>query len=980
MISPQQIRDELRGVFRGRLLADEASRSVYATDASPFQVMPVGVAIPSDEADLRALVRYASENQLPLIPRGGGTGLAGESLGPGLVVDLSIHFRRIGPINAESVTAQPGVTYANLNRALAPHGRRFAPNPASGDACTLGGMVATNASGGNAFRFGYTRDYLLGLRAIWDSGDCDDLRANRGFTGPRGTEPSSRLIEIRAQTAALLAAHRDLIQLTRPATRFNRCGYVLHDILSSGGLDLGRLLVGSEGTLALMSELTLATVPLPGGICLAAFGFANQDTAIRAGLALRSAEGIVGCDLLDQRLIALSRAGRPDEGIGLVPPAVTAALVVTFEGDTEREALRFGRAAIDRLQDNHRLGVLAEPTCEPEGVTRIRRFRDAAVSGLYALGMGARPVACIEDVAVPAEELPRFLTELRGILQRFDLTGSILCHVLAGQIHTRPFVDLNDPTDRARLWPLAEAVHAQAIALGGTVSTQHGTGLARTPWVEKQYGPLVPVFQELKRIFDPRGILNPGKIVGPDPSRPAWPLRPERITPTAEPRVPLLVWPSDGPAAEAASCNGCGDCRTRTAPTRMCPIFHSTAEERAAPRAKATLLRQLAETDFSGLSRDDVRAVAALCVNCKMCRDECRTRVNIPKLMLEAKASYHAENGLDRADWTLARVETLSTLAGNFSFTTNALLGSRAIRWGIEKLFGLSRRRTLPKFTHRTFLRRAHIAGLTRRPQGKARGDAPRVALFVDSYVNTIDPLIGEAAVAVLRHHGIEVHVPPRQRSSGMAPLGQGDLEAAREVAAHNVRLFADLVRDGYRVICAEPTAAVALTQDYLDLFDEPDARLVARNTTELTSYLGELLDAGTLRTDFRPLDLTLGHHVPCHQKALRGPIAGPRLLEQIPGLRVHTIDLSCSGMAGAWGLRADHYEASMAAGEPMLAELRRPRILFGSTECGSCRMQMQDGAGKRTLHPVEYLALAYGYLPELEAKLRRPLGTLVTD
>jgi FAD/FMN-containing dehydrogenase len=621
---------------------------------------------------------------------------------------------------------QPGVTAAELSAELARVGRRFAPTPVGAATCTIGGMVATNASGGTAFRHGYTRDHVLGLRVVWDDGTADSVLSTQHTVLSTPPDDSLlRTVEIRAQTSALLAENRDLIQLTRPLTRFNRCGYVLHDVLTPAGLDLAKLLVGSEGTLGLVTEATVRTIPLAGGTSLAVLGFPTVDAAVRAGLALRSADGIVGCDLLDQRLLALSRAAGPAEGVGLVPPAVGAALIVTCEGETEKQAEEFGRAATDRLRDAHRVGVLAAATCDPDGVARVRRFRDAAVGGLYALGTGPRPVAGVEDVAVPAEELPRFLAEVRALLQKFDVTASVLVHVLAGQVHTRPFVDLDDPKDRAKLWPLAEAVHTLALSLGGTVSTQHGTGLARTPWVEKQYGPLMPVFRELKRIFDPKGILNPGKIVGPDPSRPAWPLRPgvrgqgsgvrSQESGASSERKPLLIWGSTDPATVAASCNGCGDCRSRAA-ARMCPVFRASGAEEATPRAKANLLRRLLTpgVDPAALTADEVREVAGLCVNCKMCRDECRGRVDVPKLMLEAKAAHHAEHGLDRADWGLARMEALVALAGNFSFTTNAMLGSRPARWLIEKLFGLSRRRALPRFTHRTFLRRARKLGLTR--------------------------------------------------------------------------------------------------------------------------------------------------------------------------------------------------------------------------------------------------------------------------
>ena len=250
----------------------------------------------------------------------------------------------------------------------------------------------------------------------------------------------------------------------------------------------------------------------------------------------------------------------------------------------------------------------------------------------------------------------------------------------------------------------------------------------------------------------------------------------------------------------------------------------------------------------------------------------------------------------------------------------------------------------------------------------------------MDVFANYNDPLIGEAAVAVLQHNGIEVYVPPRQVGCGISALNAGDLEAAREAATRNFRVLADLVREGYRVVCSEPTAALMLSQDYLSILDDPDAAALAANTTELTAYLWELHQSGRLRTDFQPLELTLGHHVPCHLKALHGPAAGPQLLSLIPGVTVHTIDVSCSGMAGTWGLKAANYETSLDAGRRMIDEVSRPRIIFGSTECSACRLQMQEGSGKRALHPVQYLAHAYGLLPEIGARLERPLGKLVSD
>ena len=977
---PQHLIDDLRGTFRGRLALDSLTRTLYSTDASPFEVMPLGVAFPEDAADLSTLVRYCHDHAIPMTPRGAGTGVAGESLGPGLTIDLSVHFRRISDITNETVTVEPGVVLAELNRELVRHGRRFAPDPASRASCTLGGMIATNASGGNCFRFGYTRDYVDALDVVWDTGDADSL--NR-----RANDEGRRTTEIRDAVSALLETNRDLIRATSVRTPFNRCGYRFDNILTPRGPDLAKLMVGSEGTLGFVTRATLRTVPLPGGTCVALLGFPSLEAAVRAGLDLRRFAP-VSCDLLDRRLLSLSK----NSGAGQMPPMVGAALLVTFEGDTERESRERTWGAVETLRASHVMLTLAEPTCDPDGIGRIRGIREAAVGGLYALGKGPRPLAFVEDVGVPAEALPEFLTKTQDILQCFELTGSFLVHALTAQVHTRPLIDLDSPTDREKLWPVAEAVHSLALSLGGTVSTQHGTGIARTPWVERQAGPLMPVFRELKRIFDPKDLLNPGKIVGPDPTRPAWPLRTDTFSRDAEfaersaepaERTPLLVWSNTSPQAEASRCTGCGDCRPRGTHARMCPVFHATGTEAATPRAKANLLRTI--TERAELGTDDVRAVADLCVNCKMCRDECPARVDVPKLMLETKAAHQAERGLDRDDWVLARTESLAVLGSHFAPFVNGMLGVRSFRWMMEKLLGISRRRRLPAFALRNFFRTARGRGLTKKrdsslriPKSAFRNQ--KVAYFVDIFAAYNDSLIAEATVAVLKHNGIEVFVPPRQVGCGMAPLAVGDAETARELAVRNIRLFADLVREGYRVVCSEPTAALMLSQDYLDILNDPDAVALAANTVELTTFLHELHAAGRLDTRFRPLDLTLGHHVPCHLKALRGPAAGPSLLSLIPGLRVHTIDVSCSGMAGTWGLKAKNHANSLAAGAPMLAELNRPGVLFGSTECSACRMQMQEGTGKRTLHPVQYLAYAYGLMPEIGAKLRKPLGELVSE
>jgi FAD/FMN-containing dehydrogenase/Fe-S oxidoreductase len=967
-----RLADDLKGFFKGELHFDELTRALYSTDASIFQVHPLGVAVPCDEADVQALVRYATETGLSLVPRGAGTGLAGEALGTGLIVDLSQHFRSIVEIGSATARVQPGVTLRELNARLALEGCRFAPDPASADTCTLGGMLATNASGARALRHGYTRDHVQSIRCILDNGDS--VNAGRENVGTPANGQASHWHDILSTLTVLLEQNADLIRTQGPRTPFNRCGYLLRDVFDGRALDLPRLLVGSEGTLALFTEATIRTVPLPGGQSLLLLGFASLENALRA-VQKTLLTSPSACELIDRRLLSLARASEAGQVAALVPPEAEAVLLVEYEADSPREARDAALELADHLYRTERLALYALPAFEPDEIDRQWHLREIALPSLYSLRGGAQPVPFVEDVAVPLDELPRYLHGVQQVLKQHETTASFLIHAGAGQVHTRPFLDLERPEDVGRLTAIAEAIHALALDLGGTISSQHGTGLARTPWVARQYGALFAVFRQLKEIFDPRGLFNPGKIVGPDPQLPPWPLR-RKPPASAEAATPQLRWNPGDIRKEVASCNGCGQCRLDQPTLRMCPIFHAVHGEPAAPRAKANLLRHLLQdqTDPRLLASDEVRAVANLCVNCKMCAVECPAHVDVPKLMLEAKAANVREHGLLRKNWFSARAETFAQLGSAFAPIANPLLNSPSVRWLLDKLLGLSRHRRLPRLAARPFLRRARRQGWMRKP----RSGRPRVAYFVDVYATYVDPQIAEAVVAVLNHNGLDVYVPPEQHGCGMAALAEGDVETAREAAEHNLRVLGEVAREGYTILCSEPTAALMLRHDYLDLVDDPDARLVAAQTVEFTTFLWDLHKAGRLRTDFRRLDLMLGHHVPCHLKALHHPPAGPALLSLIPGLHVHTIDVSCSGMAGTYGLRSENYETSLAAGKRMLHELSRPRVLFGSTECSSCRMQMEDGAGKRTLHPAQYLALAYGLMPAIARRLREPFRQLV--
>jgi Fe-S oxidoreductase len=372
--------------------------------------------------------------------------------------------------------------------------------------------------------------------------------------------------------------------------------------------------------------------------------------------------------------------------------------------------------------------------------------------------------------------------------------------------------------------------------------------------------------------------------------------------------------------------------------------------------------------------RDEFKQIADLCVNCHQCRLECPTGVDIPKLMLEAKAAYIRDNGLRPTEWFLAHIDRISQLASRFPHVANWIIANRQMRWLLEKIVGIAQGRKLPRLATRGFLRVAHRRRLTR----PTRRTGPKVLYFVDTYANYHDAQLADALVRVFEHNGVAVYVHPDQKASGMAMLAQGATEQAKAVAARNIALLAEAVRQGYQIVASEPSAVLALTHEYPQLIDDDEARLVAANTSEACHYLWTLHRQGKLQLDFKPLAASLAYHTPCHLKALGVGSPGENLLRLIPGLSLNHVEAGCSGMAGTFGLGRRNYRNSLRAGRKLIAALRAAPVQAGATECSACKMQMEQGAGKPTIHPLKVLALAYGLMPDAASLLTAPSEDLV--
>jgi FAD/FMN-containing dehydrogenase/Fe-S oxidoreductase len=995
-----RIHDDLRGVIEGELLFEPVERAPYAHDASLYEIDPVGVIVPRTEHDVVMALRYAVENALPVHARGAGTSLAGETLGSGLVIDFSRYFRRIVALEHESVVVQAGVVLDVLNAQLAPLGRRLASDPKGSEVRTIGGMIGLDATGPRSLRYGSIGDQIEELRIIYANGEINEVGAERwpAFDD----EPREFKDVVVRKLGALVRRSGETIARKGPRAVRNRAGYALKRAATSEGIHLGRLLAGSEGTLALVTEATLRTVPIPPAQGVAVLPFGRLADAAESAIDCLDASPSV-CDVYDWRSIRLVRDAVPALREWIAEEA-EAVLIVEFEGQDPDEVASHVQALGRVLVQTGRLVAAPAEVFRRVDCDRLVGLRRIVEPLLMRMRGRSRPVPLIEDVAVPPETLAEFVQRLQRILKAYEVSWTLDGHAAQGHLHTRPFLDLADPRDVAKLEPMATQVYEAALELGGTVSGEHGCGLLRTQFLRRQYGELVQVFREVKDAFDPLNVLNPGKVIGDDPHLMTRDLRPwppielptaieasvplpsppsreggedtgeERDSARAPVLVPILRWTEHGrgPVETAAACNGCGLCRSREPTLRMCPTFRGLGSEAAAPRAKANLIRQLVTgaIDPKLWGSEEFKANADLCVHCNLCSKECPSGVDVSSLMLEAKAAFVENHGLPPRAWMLSRVELWSRLASRLPILYNAAMTSRTARWLLERLLGLSRLRSLPRAHRAPFVRRVARRGMTK-PRPHAPG--PRVAFFVDVFANYFDQELAETVVAVLHQAGVNVYVPRGQRGSGMPALVAGDVDHARDLALLNLRALGNAVRDGYTIVCSEPTATLMIRHEYLKLTDDLDAALVAANTMDLGQYLGGLRARGQLPRPEHPIRARVGYHQPCHLRALEVGTPGLDLIREIPELEVEFIDRGCSGMAGTYGLIRENFRTSLRAGRGLLNRLRVDDIDIGSTECGACRMQMEQGVTKRTLHPIKLLSLGYGLNPVLLRHIKEP-------
>ncbi len=983
-----RIQADLRGLIEGEVFCDDLFLQMYATDASILQISPLAVVRPRSTEDVVACVQYAAENHISIHPRGSGSNVVGGAIGRGMIIDFSYFMRRIAPKEDFQVRVQPGVVLASLNRQLARRGQMFGPDPATRSVTTMGGVIAMNSIGSHWQRYGSPRDKIKKLEVVLSDGSVIEVGSSAKLSTTR--QPISDAIDL------IIGRRQALINEHQPDTKVNHAGYELRNLSADGRIDLSRLVSGSEGTLAIVTDATVETQAVPQHRGVVLLFFDQMEKAAQTALEIIKKD-VAACDLMDRRLLSIARTTQ-QQFARLIPEEAEAMVLVEFQSEDAAELRNQIKGFADRMT-RRRMAFDSRTTCELDQRNLYWRMVRRIVPMQFGLKGYRRALPFVEDMAVAPELLPSFINDVHSILNSYEVTASVFAHVPQGLLHVRPQLDLSDPTDVAKISKLSDELFSRVLELKGTISGGHGDGIVRTPYLRGQYSKMYDVFAEVKRTFDPLNILNPGKIVDEAAEEVTSILRPmlvddvvkgtatengqvgkKRINHSRNESLPVIVpqlnWNLDQVAETAGNCNGCSRCRTHSPNERMCPIFRLAPREESSPRAKANLVRALltGNLDHSTFNDEDLKAVADLCVNCHQCRIECPAHVDIPKLMIETKSQHVAVNGLKMSEWLLTRLDILYRYAGLAPLLTNWLIQNPITRWSLDKLFGIAQARKLPRFGARPFLRLAHRQRLTQ----PTRREGRKILYFVDAFANWNDVELAQATCAVLKHNGFEVFVPPTQQISGMSMISAGLIDRAKKIAGRNVELLAEGIRQGCHVVTTEPSAALALKHEYLNLIEDADARMVSEHTTDISNFLWSLHLRGDLELDFRPQNYTVGYHLPCHQRALGTEIPAIRLLKLIPGMQVERIEKGCSGMAGIYGLIRPNYRRSLRAGMGLITAMRRPHITAGVTECSTCKLQMEQGTVKPTIHPIKILALAYGLMPELNDLFNRRSGELV--
>ncbi len=951
--------------------ADRLTRILFATDASIYQIEPEAAAFPRSAQEASGVIRESIDAGLSITPRGAGTSLVGNAIGDGLIVDFSRHNRGISDLDLEkrSVQVGAGVVLDQLNYFLKPHGFCFGPDVATSSRATIGGMIANNSSGARAPFYGTTADHVVATEIVLADGRIAKI----------GSQRSPLEVE-RAQIERLLHQQSTEMAERWPPGMIKRWpGYGLKRFLRSPQ-NLNEILAGSEGTLAAIFSAELKISPLPREKGLGLIFFPSVDDAMQATVELLdlkpAAVEHIDRPLLDQTKGQLHfQAARDLMDLDTNPCA--AVLIVEFYDENVAERL----AALQA----RRLGLRSKILTSMREMDLVWAVRKAGLSLLTGCVGAKKPVAFIEDAAVRPAQLPEYVRGLKGIMRPLDLEASYYGHAASGLLHVRPVLDLHDPADLKKFREVADQTSALVKQFKGSLSAEHGVGIARTEYMREQLGdPLFGAMREIKHIFDPRDRMNPGKIFGSSTFQIDASLRENFVRPLELPFPPRLAFAFKDHSfvGNLEQCNGCGGCR-KDAPT-MCPTFLATGEEVMSTRGRANVIRKILQWRENGhdpLESKELDAALSNCLSCKGCTPECPSNVNLALLKAELLYAAIRKRGLSLRERILSRPDILGEIGCAVPRLANIALKVGLLRFLMEKTIGLTAKRSLPKYTNerfdRWFARRpvAEVvdpgAAITDRGYNQDSTVIDRryseVILWDDTFIRYNEPHIGIAAVKLLETLGFHVSLVRGRKCCGRPAFSQGNLDLATKFGEHNIRLlnsstshFSPLTsHSAAPVLFLEPSCYSMFAEDYREL-KIPGTESIAQRSFIFEKFVDDILEREPERARFRQREESVAIHAHCHAKSILNPAFMARLVEKLPGRKAKLLDTGCCGMAGAFGMMAAKQELSLQVAAPMLEKIRAEGKNVTVVASGtSCRHQISELSEVRPKHMAELLAEA---------------------
>lgn len=934
----ENIYEELRDNIAGDVYYDKLRRYMHSTDGSIFRVEPSCTVYPRSVEDVRAVCSFAARNKLAVHPRGAGSGLCGACIGQGIVIDFTKYMNqlldlKLNPGVDGEFTCEPGYKYGQLEELIKGSGLFFPPSPSSGEYATFGGMYGTNAGGAYSVKYGNVADYIVDAEFVLADGTVTTLSAIENT-------PPEKLGDHFKSLFDLLKNNKESILGAYPNIACNVSGYELRDAAQSERLRLHKILGGSEGTLVVVTKLTFKLVrKLPYESLLVAYFDDKISSAKAAQIALRY--NPAGIEIMDKSLLELASSYKK-ELADKIPQGVDNVLLIEFDGETAEEVKRSAEESMRRIQGDFLSKNIAIAVNEEEK-EQFTAVRKAAVPILYLLKGKKKILALVEDAAVPTDTLIDYFDGLYEIFGRHGVSFVTYGHIAKGLLHNRPLLDMKDPQDIELLKVLADEVYELVSRLGGTISGEHGDGRLRSCYIPRQYKSVYDIFLRVKSIFDSNDMLNPDIKTVNDPYQMTKHLRYGADYRAADTGKKMLLW-NEGLVEEAEKCHGCSKCTTVTYATRMCPVYKVLKDEAAAPKAKANVLRALLSGSISSeaLYTKAFQEVMNHCLNCGSCSIECPSKVNIPKLALEAKSRYAEKFGVPMQAKMVTMFEMVGRRFRKFAPIISFAMMPKFMRRLTKPISGLAPEREFIQFSTQS------LSDIIDRTEGTG---SKVVMYFAGCYASYVRPEIGESTVDVLLDLGFKV-VTPNQHCCGIPHLSKGLADKTRQQIAENIKCWGKLVDEVDYIVTSCSSCALALKKEWGYYLSGETVDKIAAKTIIVTDLVGPLLKDRNISR----MEINLAYHQPCHMRLLPDPQSSMKALKLLPGVTVENLQSSCCGMAGSWGLADEHYDLSVKIGTPMVEKLVASNAQIGVTECPTCMMQMEHLGDKPVLNPIEVI------------------------